>query len=177
MEEMLSLFTETLGELLEHKGYGTDHEDLSLSHILALLDKFPDFVFGEDIELSFKELFIEKYDIREIGAETEELFMHYWREKTNEIIIKYVPKIQMWLDNFNDLFKFTVKLEIDDTSSFAEGTQNTYYLNPITKNTGTKTTTFNEDTESFETEFEDDNLKVQDYDSADNIGKNKRNNV
>lgn len=145
---MLSLYTETLETLLENKGYGTGSQDQSLTEILNLMAKFPTFVFGNTISLSITDLFMQKYDIREIGAETEELFMHFWREKTNELLMKYAPKMQKWLDNFDDLFKFTVKLERDENYTDTDNNQNTYYLNPVNA-----TTT---------------NLKVQDVDKSEN---------
>ena len=132
---MISLYTETLETLLEHKHYGEESQDSSLTEVLNLMEKFPAFVFGEDIELEMKTLFIQKYDIREIGAETEELFLHHWREKTNELLMKYAPKMQKWLDNFDDLFKFTVKLERDITTNTSTNDKNTYYLNPVNANT------------------------------------------
>ena len=141
-------FTETLETLLENQGYGTGEQTPALTEILGLMGKFPAFVFGEDINFNFTTLFIQKYDIREIGAPTEDLFMHFWREKTNELLMKYAPKMQKWLDNFDDLFKFTVKLERDETRNLSDNNQNTYYLNPITA-----TTT---------------NLKVQDVDKSEN---------
>lgn len=132
---MISLYTETLETLLEHKHYGEVSQDTSLTEVLDLMEKFPTFVFGEDIELDMKTLFIQKYDIREIGAETEELFLHHWREKTNELLMKYAPKMKKWLDNFDDLFKFTVKLERDITTNTSTNDKNTYYLNPVNANT------------------------------------------
>ena len=131
---MESLYTETLEELLENNGYGTDNQSQSLTECLELLEKFPNFTFGEELELSMKELFLDKYDIREIGAETEQLFMHYWRERTQQLLIDYVPKIQMWLDHFNDLFKFTVKLEYQEGIGYRNSRQNSYYLNPVNTN-------------------------------------------
>lgn len=128
--EMISLFTETLEDLLKNKGYGTESQDSSLTEIFSEMDKFPNFVFGEDLNISMKNLFLHKFDIREIGSETEELFMHYWRERTEELLIKYVPKIKMWLDNFNDLFKFTV--ELTTTNNLTNENDNVYYLNPVT---------------------------------------------
>lgn len=145
---MIALYTETLETLLKNKNYGEVSEDASLTEILNLMRKFPNFVFGEDIELSMLDLFIKKYDIREIGAETEELFLHFWREKTNELLMKYAPKMQKWLDNFDDLFKFTVKLELDTRENATNNEQNTYYLNPVNSVTT--------------------NLKVQDVDKSDN---------
>jgi len=127
-------FTETLETLLENQGYGTQEQSAPLTEILNLMDKFPTFVFSDTISFTMKYLFIAKYDIREIGAEDEDLFMHFWREKTNELIMKYAPKMQKWLENFDDLFKFTVKLERDDTFSGSNNNQNTYYLNPVSSN-------------------------------------------
>lgn len=154
METMISIYTETLEDLLENLGYGTENENQSLTEILDIMDKFPKFVFGENIEISMKELFLDKYDIREIGAETEELFLHFWRERAQELLIDYVPKIQMWLDHFNDLFKFTVNLEIEENIDVENNGHNTYYLNPVSA-TGT-------------------NLKVQDKDENGNIGSKTR---
>lgn len=149
---MLALYTETLETLLKNKHYGEESQDSSLTEVLDLMRKFPNFVFGENINFSMLDLFINKYDIREIGAETEEMFLHFWRETTNELLMKYAPKMQKWLENFDDLFKFTVKLEIDTTDSSANNNKNTYYLNPV-----------NATTES---------LKVQDVDKSE--GGNER---
>lgn len=147
---MEALYTETLEELLVNQGYGTEHQTQSLTEILNLMQEFPDFEFsyeGLEIAFSMKELFIDKYDIREIGAETEQLFMHFWKERTQEIIVSYVPKIAMWLNHFNDLFKFTVELK--ESEEYTKGKTNTrtndlskelsgenslatkYYLNPV----------------------------------------------
>jgi len=174
-ENMISQYTETLEELLANLHYGEVSQDTSLTAILTLMSKFPNFVFGTDINLSMKDLFIEKYDIREIGAETETLFLHYWREKTNELLIKYVPKIKMWLDNFNDLFKFTVKLDLEDTKKYSDGRQNTYYLNPISASTGvSKTVVVDQTNNTTTTTFSGGNLKTQDVDTSDNNGESYR---
>lgn len=134
--EMISIYTETLEDLLENQGYGTDEQSQSLTEIINLMQKFPNFYFelpdDEVIDLPMLTLFIDKYDIREIGAETEQMFMHFWREKTNELLVKYAPKMQKWLDNFNDLFKFTVQLSRNERIERAGGNKNTYYLNPVT---------------------------------------------
>ena len=146
---MLAIYTETLEELLANKGYGTESQDQSLTDVIAVMNKFPDFVFGQNIRLSMLNLFLEKYDIREIGSETEELFLHFWKERANELVIKYVPKMTMWLNNFNDLFKFTVQLTINDSANNSKSgtrqnanhfvddnqSQNTYYLNPANAST------------------------------------------
>ena len=149
---MLAVYTETLETLLKNKNFGEPSQDGSLTECLDLMGKFPNFVFGENINLSILTMFLEKYDVREIGAETEELFLHFWREKCNELLMKYAPKMQKWLENFDDLFKFTVTLKRKDTETTGTSNQNTYYLNPANSNT--------------------QNLKVQDVDKSDgNIEK------
>lgn len=173
--EMISKFTETLQELLIHKNYGEASQDASLTEILSLMDKFPNFVFGENLNISLKDMFLQKYDIREIGAETEELFLHYWREKTNYLLVKYVPKIKLWIDNFKDLFKLTVRLDLDYNENYANGTQNTYYLNPVTANTGIeKTIVVDEENKKITTSFSGGKLKVQDLDTNDGTGVKER---
>lgn len=175
MEEMISQFTETLGDLLKNRHYGEASEDASLTAILNELEKFPNFVFGDNINFSMKELFIERYDIREIGAETEELFLHFWKERTKKLIIKYVPKIKMWLENFNDLFKFTVKLDLNWSEKYSNGKQNTYYLNPVSASTGvTKTVVVDEENNTTTTTFTGGNLKTQDVDTSDDNGQKER---
>ena len=162
---MEPLYTETLEELLENQHYGGAEQSAPLTEIITLMGKFPAFIFGETISFNMLDLFIEKYDIREIGAETEQLFMHFWREKTNELLVKYVPKMKMWLNHFNDLFKFSVQLQVRDTLTTSNNLtgsksgqksntkidngdiQNTYYLNPVSTTTS--------------------NLKVTDVDRAD----------
>ena len=126
MGYMSELYTETLEDLLKNKGYGLASQDATLTEILNLMGKFPKFVFGQNIELNFTTLFIQKFDIREIGAETEELFLHFWREKTNELLIKYVPKITMYIyeaavvDNSEipDFMYADKKSETDDKTCF-----------------------------------------------------------
>ena len=148
---MLSNYTETLETLLKNKHYGEESQDSSLTEVLELMGKFPNFVFGQNISFSMVDLFIKKYDIREIGSETEEMFMHFWREKTNELLMKYAPKMQKWLDNFDDLFKFTVKLEMDSGENSSYNNKNTYYLNPVNSAT--------------------ENLKVQDVDKTEDTNE------
>lgn len=154
MEYMESIYTETLEELLENQGYGTENQSQSLTEILSVMEKFPSFIFGENIEISMLSLFLDKYDVREIGAETEQLFMHFWKERADELLIEYTPKIQMWLDHFNDLFKFTVQLEYSENLGYANDRTNTYYLNPVTSQT--------------------ENLKPQGVDTSGDTGRKNR---
>lgn len=175
MSNIVSLYTETFQDFLENRGYGTVSQDTSLTEVLNLMAKFPNFVFGDEIDLNFTELFIEKYDIREIGAETEELFLHFWRERTNELIIKYVPKIHMWLENFNKLFEFKVRLEILEDQQFSSGSQNTYYLNPVSANTEiTKTVVVDEENKTTTTTYSGGKLKTEDVSTNDDNGQKSR---
>lgn len=152
----------TFAELLEEEHYNTGMQSLIMQEIFGLhvegglsfdglIDKFPNFWFGESQEvgtnLNFRKMFLERYDIRRIGQNENALFLHYLREKCNELLVKFAPKMEKWLENFNELFKFTVKLERDDTGYLTNGNQNTYYLNPVNASTT--------------------NLKVQDVDKSD----------
>ncbi len=156
------LTNKAFAEFLEDNDYNTTDQSAEMTEIFGLhlggetdvdglIDKFPDFWFGESQELgtnlSFRKMFLERYDIRRIGQNEDALFIHYLREKCNELLVKYAPKMQKWLENFNELFKFTVKLERDDTGTLGNINQNTYYLNPTT---ATPT-----------------NLKVQDVDKSE----------
>lgn len=151
---MIEQFTKTFGEfVLSYEGWETEFS--------PLLAKFPKFVFNDedldiDLEFEFKSLFYDKYDLREIGAESDTLFAHFLRENLKRSIITYVPKIAIWLKNFNGLYNNYITLSHIENESVGEinqdkhtGTdsssldtsskndsQNTYYLNPSSSNTG-----------------------------------------
>lgn len=158
---MISLYTETLKDYFEHKQVNNDYP----AEILTLMEKIPSFTFvdsdnGINVSFSFKTLFNDKYWLREIGAETEEMFQHFLRMKLQRIIVELVPKISMWLTNFKDLFKFTVKLEEDNSSNATSGGSTVFYLNPINKGNASpvEATT----TETGTTRTYASNLKTQD---------------
>lgn len=112
-----SLYTETLANFLERNE--------SSSQWQAIKDRFmlmPVFNIAGAFDRNFYELFVEKYDLREIGAETESLFTHFINETISEVLIKYRPKIYQFITNFNSLFTRKVQLEYHD--------DNKYYLNP-----------------------------------------------
>ena len=113
-----ALYTETLAEFLERNE--------SSSQWQAIKDRFnmiPTFNVEGFFDRNFYELFIEKYDIREIGAETESLFYHFINETISEVVIKYKHKIHQFINNFNKNFERTVLIEYHD--------DNKYYLNPV----------------------------------------------
>lgn len=143
----------TLAEVLEELHYGEESQDSSLTSILEIMRVFPDFEF-DDFSLSMETMFVQKYDIRKIGAPTLELFLHFWKEKSNELVVKYAPKMKKWLENFNDLFKFTVQLTNSESEGISRNGTNKYYLNPASGNT--------------------ENLKVQDVDNnVSQVNRNK----
>ena len=149
----------TLAEVLEELHYGEVSQDTSLTNVLEIMREFPDFEF-DDFTLSMETMFVEKYDIRQIGSETIVLFMHFWKEKANELLVKYAPKMQKWLENFNDLFKFTVSLTKTESEGISRNGTNKYFLNPASSST--------------------ENLKVQDVDTNQgqvNRNKNERRDV
>lgn len=173
---MQATFTERLETLLKNKHYGEESEDSSLTEVLELMRQFPDFDFQSDavhITFAMETLFMQDYDLREIGAETEELFIHHWREKTNELLVKYVPKIKMWIDNFNELFKFTVRLELQETKENSENesentTENSTNSNLKQKEKTTRTTDTNTNKYYLNPASSTiENLKVQDVDKSD----------
>lgn len=171
---MLARFTETFKELLENKHYGQVDESQDLTEVITLLNKFPDFEY-DSVILSLKDLVIKKYYYREIGSETEELFLHRFSVKCDEVLLKFLPKVEMWLENFKDLFKFTVELKSKETGTFSNNGQNTYYLNPINASTGiTKTVVVDEEHKTTTTTFSGGNLKVQDLDTNDTEGINSK---
>lgn len=123
---MIALTTKTLKDYIEEGGEMFEN----------LFSHFPSFIIDDTLTLNFKDLFIDKYDIREIGAETDTLFAHYLKEKLNSALIEYVPKINTFIDNFNDLFKFTAKLEYSESKISNGSNKNTYFLNPVNSSTG-----------------------------------------
>lgn len=112
------IYTETLAQFLERNENSSPWQDIKTRFGLM-----PVFNVGGLFDRNFYELFIEKYDIREIGAESESLFYHYLNETLSEVIIKYRPKIAQFVNNFNKLFDRSVTLEYSD--------DNKYYLNPV----------------------------------------------
>lgn len=102
---------------------------------------------------SLYDLFVARYDIYEIGGETEDLFVHAVRDKIKELTIKYMPKIAILSQIVWSVDATTKKsqamsnhFEMVTTDDF----KNTGYIYPIntgstakmsgrTDNTGTRT--------------------------------------
>ena len=102
------------------KLYKTYKEDGG-NEYLSLWAKFPTFLL-DDLSFSMYDLFYDKYQLREIGAESETLFAIYYKAKLEQMLVKYVPKIQMFITKWNSLMDR--KIELSSSGS------NSYFLNP-----------------------------------------------
>lgn len=101
---MIKLYTETLNDFLTRNS-----ESQEWYQIKQKFDKFPRFNIGT-IDFDMYTLFIDKYGISEIGAETENLFYFWINNKINELLIKYVPKINVYLSNFEKAIERKISL-------------------------------------------------------------------
>lgn len=140
---MKALYTEIFSDFLER------NEDSEVwQAIVQKFAKFPAFNL-QALNFDMYSLFRHKYDIREIGAETESLFTHFIEEKLNESLIEYAPKINLYISNFAKLMDRKLTLTeshtdervldrtVADTEAGDETKSN--YLNPIAQAVGTGT--------------------------------------
>lgn len=118
---MFPSYTETLAEFLQHQEGTKELQDIQDKFAL-----FPNFDLY-NLDINMWEMFKEDNLYKEIGAETEHLFMYYLNRLTDNLLIKYVPKINVFISNFNTLFDRKLKLSGDG--------KNHYYLNPMQDNT------------------------------------------
>ena len=93
---MITLYTMTFAEFLRKHGDSTEWQAVKTKFA-----KFPNFTLG-NLNLNMYDLLVEKYDIWEIGSEDENIFYHEFNEKVNELLIKYVPKIESYIASFKD---------------------------------------------------------------------------
>lgn len=138
---MKALYTEVFSDFLARNESSTEWQA-----IITKFGKFPAFTL-QSLNFSFYDLFKEKYDIREIGAETDALFYHHINDTLNETLIAYVPKIALYLANFSKLMDRKLLLEqhyvdtrvmdrtIEDTETGDESKST--YLNPVNAVAGT----------------------------------------
>ena len=102
---MQALYTEVFSDFIEK--YKDDQVWLD---IIEKFNQFPIFnlVFTD---VSMYDLFLQKYSIMEIGSETEEIFIYNINNKLNELLVKYKPKISLYLDKFNTLMDRKISLD------------------------------------------------------------------
>lgn len=120
---MISNYTETLDEFIAQGG--NVHRDK--------FDLLPTFTVG-NTTYNLYDLFITRYKLREIGAETEELFSEYLSIKLDEINIKYSNKINLYIANFDKLMSRTVELERQANNTYSNNEKDEGYLNPLVSN-------------------------------------------
>ena len=109
---MFPSYTETLAEFLQHQE-GTKE----LQYIQDKFALFPNFDLY-NLDINMWEMFKEDNLYKEIGAETEHLFMYYLNRLTDNLLIKYVPKINLFISNFNTLFDRKLKLSGDGKNHY-----------------------------------------------------------
>lgn len=114
---MKALYTRLFSDFLNE--YGNTPE------WLAIREKFGQFpVFNIDgLNLNMYDLFVDRYEIREIGSETDFIFFHHVNDTLNELLIKYVPKINLFIDSFNDSMQRIISL--NDNRDYTD------FLNPV----------------------------------------------
>lgn len=162
---MINLYTITLREFVEHGG--NTHRDK--------FDNIPQFIW-ENITYNAYDLFLTKYSLREIGAETEELFSEYLSIKLDEVIIKYSQKITLFMDNFNNLMKRSIKMQrkITDENThtingeYTKNASNSEYANPITTDNNPKLQDLSKYVDT-DTQHKTDTInseKIEDYEQA-----------
>lgn len=148
---MNNLFTERFSEYLNRNGY-TDNSGTFVPSVpedcRKLFEHFPSIKIDETLTINLYDMFIQDNAMKEIGAETEQMFTYYLRKTLDEALIIYVPKINIFIENYNkDLMSRKVKL--------VANTKNTYNL---TYQTDSKSTNANSD---FLNPAIEDSLKIQ----------------
>ncbi len=110
---MQALYTEIFEDFLTRRGDSPEWQAIEQK-----LARFPTFTLGQ-LNLNMYDLIKEKYGIYEIGEETENIFFFEFRDKVNELLIKYVPKIEVYIANFGKMLERKVSLAQDgDTSNY-----------------------------------------------------------
>lgn len=106
---MKSLYTETFQEFLANN----ENNDTWNTLKNRLISEFPAFQFG-NLTLSLYSILEKKFIYREIGRETEDLFVNSLDKKLDEVIIKYSHKVKIFLENADDLMTFKVRASAED---------------------------------------------------------------
>lgn len=121
----MALISPLYTEIFEN--FLAEHEqDETWQSIIAKFGSFPAFAY-DGLNFDMYDLFKEKYGLREIGCENEGIFVHHVNDTLNEVIIEYVPKIKLYLANYNTVASRKVEL--------SNASENRGYLSPVTNNT------------------------------------------
>lgn len=122
---MISLYTETLNDYIAQGG--NVHK--------GLFDLLPTFTVGNQT-YNMYDLFITRYGLREIGAETEQLFEHYLMIKLHYVNINYSNKINSYIKAFDNLLSRVVELTRSVTGTDTGSSTDLDYVNPLVTQNG-----------------------------------------
>lgn len=161
---MNTLFTERFSEYLNRNGY-TDNSGTFVPSVpedcRKLFEHFPSIVIDDTLTFNLYDMFIQDNAMKEIGAETEQMFTYYLRKTLDEALIIYVPKINLFIENYNnDLMSRKIKL--------VANTKNTYNLKYQTDSTSTNANS------DFLNPAIEDNLKIQAKTETEETGNETR---
>lgn len=139
---MNTLFTERFSEYLNRNGY-TDSSGTFVPSVpedcRKLFEHFPSIKIDETLTISLYDMFIQDNAMKEIGAETEQMFTYYLRKTLDEALIIYVPKINLFIENYNnDLMSRKIKLLANSKNVYnlafgvnsTSSNTNSDYMNP-----------------------------------------------
>ena len=139
---MNTLFTERFSEYLNRNGY-TDSYGTFVPSVpedcRKLFEHFPSIKIDETLTINLYDMFIQDNEMKEIGAETEQMFTYYLRKTLDEALIIYVPKITLFIANYNnDLMARKVKLLANSKNVYnlafgvnsTSSNTNSDYMNP-----------------------------------------------
>lgn len=104
---MIALYTETFEDFLKRNEQTTEWQK-----IVQKLAQFPHFTLA-DLDFDMYVLIKEKYAIHEIGDETENIFVFEFNDLVNELLIKYKPKMEMYIANFAQALERKIELAND----------------------------------------------------------------
>ena len=96
---MRTLYTMTFQDFLDDYETSTEWQAIKTNFFA----KFPDFyiqgirdsngTISNVVMPSLYDLFVDKYNIQEIGGETPDLFVHAVRDKIQSLVMEYLPKL------------------------------------------------------------------------------------
>ena len=96
---MRTLYTMTFQDFLDDYESSTEWQAIKTNFFA----KFPDFyiqgvrdssgTISNVVMPSLYDLFVDKYNIQEIGGETPDLFVHAVRDKIQSLVMEYLPKL------------------------------------------------------------------------------------
>lgn len=124
---MIAQFTRIFSDFLE------EYEDTEVwSEIIAKFNTFPTFTVGDGVDqISLYNSFKTIYYNRELGAETENIFIKNVERILEFCLLKYYQKAKLVSDNFANIMNRVAQLEKSVTVEDSSSDDNKYYLNPI----------------------------------------------